>query len=238
MMFFILETKGIFININWRREVMSRVGVRIQEARNKKGIALKQLAKKLGVSEGFLSDVENGRKILNEDYIKRVEKVLDIDLNEDIFAQVDEPVENLKEIEKQTGINKQWEDAFSHILKKVPVYDINFKEIYDYKYLPIIDRKVEGFNPDKVAYITIPDDSMRGFRIQKGDIVMAIQNPEIVNNSIAVVEIDGKRVLRQIKRLDSSKALLISHSTDLRTETKDVKSINVIARCVKVEIEL
>lgn len=217
---------------------MSRVGVRIQEERNKKGIPLKQLAKKLGVSEGFLSDVENGRKILNEDYIKRVEKVLEINLNEDIFEQVDEPVENLKEVEKQGSINKQWEDAFSHILKKVPVYDINFKEIYDYRYLPIIDRKIEGFNPDKVAYITIPDDSMRGFRIQKGDRLMVIQNPEIVNNSIAVIEMDGKKALRQIKRLDSNKALLISHSTDLKTETRDVKSFNVIARCVKLEIEL
>lgn len=217
---------------------MSRVGVKIQDARNKKGIALKQLAKKLGVSESFLSDIENGRKILNEDYIRRIEKALDINLNDDVFTEVEEPVENLKEVEKSGTVNKQWEDAFSHILKKIPVYDINFKEIYDYKFLPIIDRKIEGYNPEKVAYITVPDDSMRGFRIHKGDKIMVFLNPEIVNNSISLVEIDGKRAIRQIKRLDSSKALVISHSNDLKTETRDVKSFNVIGRCIRLEVEL
>lgn len=222
---------------------MSRVGVKIQDARNKKGIPLKQLAKKLGVSEGFLSDVENGRKILSEDHIKRIEKVLNINLDDDIFSEVEEPVENLKvenlkQPEKSGTINKQWEDAFSHILKKIPVYDINFKEIYDYKFLPIIDRKIEGYNPEKVVYMVVPDDSMRGFRIHKGDKIMAFLNPEIVNNSIALVEIDGKRAIRQIKRLDSSKALVISHSNDLKTETRDVKSFNVIGRCMKLEVEL
>lgn len=217
---------------------MSRVGVKIQDARTKRGIPLKQLARKLGVSESFLTDVENGRKILNEDYIKRIEKVLDINLNEDIFIEVEEPIENIKEVEKTGTINKQWEDAFSHILKKIPVCDINLKEIYDYKFLPIIDRKIEGYNPEKVAYITVPDDSMRGFRIHKGDKIMLFINPEIVNNSIALVEVDGKRAIRQIKRLDSNKALVISHSNDLKTETRDVKSFNVIAKCIRLEVEL
>lgn len=217
---------------------MSRVGVRIQEARSKSGIPLKQLAKKLGVSETFLSDVENGRKILKEEHIRKIEKLLNLDLNESVFEEVEVPVENLKEVEKVGSINKQWEDAFSHILKKIPVYDISFKEIYDYKFLPIIDKKIEGYNSEKISYVVVPDDSMRGFRINKGDRIMIFQNPEIMNNSIAIVEIEGRRFIRQIKRLDSNKALIISHSNDLKTETRDVKSFNVIARCLKLEVEL
>jgi phage repressor protein C with HTH and peptisase S24 domain len=79
---------------------------------------------------------------------------------------------------------------------------------------------------------------MRGFRIQKGDKIIVYQNQEAMNNSIVLLEIDGKRYIRQIKRLDSSKILILSHSNDLKTETKDVKSINIIGRCIKLEVEL
>lgn len=217
---------------------MSRVGQKIQDARQRAGIPVKALAKKLGVSESFISDVEAGRKIINEDLIKRVEKVLQVDLNESIFDEVAEPVENFKEVELNKNVNKQWEDAFSHILKKVPVCDINLKEIFEYKYLPVMDKKIDGFNADKIVYIKVPDDSMRGFRIQKDDRIMIYENPEIINNSISLIEIDGRRCIRQLKRLDANKVLVISHSNDLKTETKDVKSFNVVGRCIKLEIEL
>jgi transcriptional regulator with XRE-family HTH domain len=218
---------------------MSRVGKRIQDARVRTGVSAKQLAKKLGVSETFIAEVEAGKKIINEDLIKRVEKALEINLDEDIFNEVVEPVENLKQTEAVPKVvNRQMEDAFSHILKKIPVCDIYFKEIYDYKYLPILDKKVEGFNGDKLAYIKVPDDSMRGFRIQKGDKIMVYQNPEVINNSIVLLESDGKRYIRQVKRLDANKVLIISHSNDLKTETRDVKSFNVVGRCIRLEIEL
>lgn len=217
---------------------VSRVGKRIQDARTRSGVSAKQLAKKLGVSESFINDVESGKRIINEDLIRRVEKTLDISLNEEILSEVDEPVENLKSIENLNIVNKQMEDAFAHILKKIPVCDIYFKEIFEYKYLPIIDKKVEGFNGEKITYVKAPDDSMRGFRIQRGDKLMVYQNPEVINNSIALIELDGKRCIRQIKRLDSNKVLVISHSNDIRTETKDVKAINVIGRCIRLEVEL
>lgn len=217
---------------------MSRVGERIREARNKTGLSTKQLAKKVGVAEGFIGDVEAGRKIINEDLIKRIEKVLGSSLSDDVFEEVTEPIENIKEPETSKVVNKQWEDAFSHILKKIPVCDINLREIFEYKYLPVMDRKIEGYGADKIVYIKAPDDSMRGFRIHRDDKLMVYQNSEIQNNSIAIIEIEGKRCIRQIKRLDSNKVLIISHSNELKTETRDVKSFNVIGRCVKLEVEM
>ena len=217
---------------------MSTVGKKIQNARSASGISVKQLAKNIGVSVGFLQDIESGRKILNEELIKKVEKTMNISLDEDVFDSTDGPVENLKETSINKNVNKQWEDAFSHILKKIPVCDINFKEIYEYRYLPIIDKKVDGYNPEKIKYIKAPDDSMRGFRIHKDDNLMIYENSEILNNSIELVEIDGKRCIRQLKRLDANKVLVISQSNELKTETHDVKSFTVIGRCLKLEIEM
>lgn len=217
---------------------MSRIGSRIGEARTKKGVSAKQLAKKLGVSESYINEIEIGKKIINESLIKKIEKVLEVNLDEEILVIVEEPVENLKRVESTNIVNKQMEDAFSHILKKLPVCDVNLREIYEYKYLPNIDKKIEGYNCDKLIYVKAPDDSMRGFRIQKNDKIMVYQNSEIVNNSIVIIDIEGKRSIRQIKRLDANKILLISHSNDLKTETIDVKSINIIGRCIKLEVDL
>ncbi|QCX33715.1 helix-turn-helix domain-containing protein [Caloramator sp. E03] len=217
---------------------MSRVGEKIQDARQKAGIPIKALAKKLGVSEGFIADVESGRRIINEELIKKIEKLLEVNLNEELFDEVQEPIENIKEVDENKFINKQWEDAFAHILKKIPVCSVNLKEIYGYVYLPVIEKKIEGYPSDKLFYIKVPDDSMRGFRIAKDDKVLVYETSEILSNSICLIDIDGKKCIRQIKRVDANKALIISHSNDLKTETKDVKSFTVIGRCIKLESEL
>jgi transcriptional regulator with XRE-family HTH domain len=233
---------------------MSRVGERIREERTKSGISAKELAKKLGLAESFVNDVEQGRKIVNENIINKIEKLFNTSLSEISFNEVSEPIENIKEavvnknmnktvnkeVSKEVSkeINKQWEDAFSNILKKIPVCDINLKEINGYKYLPVIDKKIEGYSADKIMFVKVEDDSMRGFRLQKDDTVMIYQNTELSNNSLLLLRGENKNVIRQVKRLDANKALIISHSNELKTETRDIKSLNILGRCVKVEIEL
>lgn len=217
---------------------MSRIGQRIREERTKAGISAKDFAKKLGIAESFVSDVELGKKIINENMIKKIEKLLNVTLSESGFGDVSEPVENIKEPVVSKNTNKQWEDAFSNVLKKVPVCDINMKEIYDYRYLPVFDKKIDGYSSDKVIFIKAADDSMRGFRIQKNDTIMVYQNSELVSNSLLLIKGEDKNVIRQVKRLDSNKALIISHSNEIKTETRDIKSIIVIGRCIKAEVEL
>jgi len=55
---------------------MNRLGAEIGRLRKELGITQKQLAKLVGVSEGFIIDVESGRRILNEDLIKKFSRVL------------------------------------------------------------------------------------------------------------------------------------------------------------------
>ncbi|MEL7598249.1 MAG: helix-turn-helix transcriptional regulator, partial [Clostridiaceae bacterium] len=45
---------------------MSRIGDKIKEVRLSSKLTEKQLAKKLGVAESFIKDVELGRKVANE----------------------------------------------------------------------------------------------------------------------------------------------------------------------------
>ena len=67
---------------------MSRIGEKIKNLRNKKGLTKKQLSKKLGVSESFINDIELGRKIINESLMSKLTKVLGEDLN-DLTLSID-----------------------------------------------------------------------------------------------------------------------------------------------------
>lgn len=217
---------------------MSRIGEKIKEERIKAGFSVKDFSKKLGIAESFVNEVEQGKKIINENMVKKIEKLLNTALSEVAFEDISEPVENIKEPIVSKNTNKQWEEAFSNILKKIPICDINLKEIYDYKYLPVIDKKIEGFSADKIIFIKTVDDSMRGYRIQKNDTVMIYQSPELISNALLLIKGEEKNIIRQVKRLDANKALIISHANEIKTETRDIKSIFVIGRCVKVEVEL
>ena len=55
---------------------MSRVGDRIKQVRESKGISQKQLGKKIGVAESFINEVEMGKKVLNEKFLEKISKVL------------------------------------------------------------------------------------------------------------------------------------------------------------------
>ncbi|NEZ47659.1 helix-turn-helix domain-containing protein [Clostridium niameyense] len=220
---------------------MSRVSEKIKEARNKKGLTQKQLAKKLGVSEKFISEVELGKRIINQNIMNRISKILGEDIN-DITMSFEEKI--LQESTKKTSnpnntkVKEVWNDALSSVLKSVPVYDYNLRNIITTKQLPIIGNKVEGLNHDKVIYLKIQDDDMIGFRIGKGDLAFSYITHEIENNGIFLIEIENERVIRQVKRLDSNKLLLINNKGELRTKTVNFKEVKIIAKLIKIEITL
>lgn len=225
---------------------MSRVGSKIKEARLSLKMTEKQLAKKLGVSESFIKEVESGRKVVSESVMDKISKVLGKDLNDitmSFEAQVFEETLNEKENKKENkknieAVNDIWNDAFSSVLKTIPIYGYDMNKALGMRQMPIINNKIEGYSKDKVLFLQIEEDDMIGFRISKGDIAFGHITHEVENNAICLIEHGDKRCIRQIKRLDSSKLLLISNSNTLRTETAGVKDIKVLVRLDRVEIKL
>ena len=230
---------------------MSTVGERIKQGRNAKGMTQKQLAKKLGVAEGYINDVENGRKVVEEKFIERVGKVLGGDLSEmtTLFDSI--AYEERKAAEASTRsqgtvknnkvketINEVWNDAFSSVLKSVGIYNYDLNKPIGKKELPVISNKIEGYAQDKVLYLKIENDDLLGFRICEGDLALANLTSEIESNKIYLIDINGERVIRQLKKLDSNKVLIISNKNMVRTETAHPKDIKVIAKLNRLEIEL
>ncbi|ELC8454043.1 helix-turn-helix domain-containing protein [Clostridium perfringens] len=223
---------------------MSRVGERIKEAREKSGMTQKALAKKLGVAEKFVNEVETGRKIINESLISKVSKVLNTDLNDINMVVTDEELQKELKAEKQVRqrkpaeVNEVWNQAFGSVLKNVLIYDYSLAQVKGYKQLATASNKIDGHTANKVFYLKIENNDMTGYRIQENDLALCYSIKEIENNSICLVEFNGKRVIRQIKKLDNVKALLISNNGSMRTETANIKEVKAIAKLYRIEFDL
>lgn len=230
---------------------MSRIGQEINKVRLKKGKTPKQLAKALGVSESFVLDIESGKKIVSDDMIGRISKALDFELgpiglfaSDDKFAPSTGNNDSVRLVKKVVSVatnepvQQVWDDAFGNILKTVPVYGYKMDKIIDKKLLPIEKNKVEGYAKEKVFYLNIEDTDMAGFRIFKGDRAFGVLENQIDKDGIFLIEYNGERAVRQVKKLQGDKLLLVYNRGTLITETVSTKEIKTVARLVKLEVIL
>lgn len=238
---------------------MSRLGDLILLERTRQKLTRKQVAKKCGISEGYLKDVEEGRRIIQDDQARRILRTLgtsqrneaEFSLDE-IAATVDlgtlapkpapvpkpqpkpEPAAKPVSPEEQSGI---WLDALSSVLKPVPIMNAGWIQV-GRRMTPIQDGKIEGAKPDRVVYFEAPDDSMRAMRIEKGDLVLVVPQSLPVDGAIMLVEYGAHRCLRRIKLLGNSNILLQSGDRALDAEAISISEIKLVGRAVRVEFSL
>lgn len=240
---------------------MSRLGDLLRTERLRRKMTLKQVAKLGGVSEGYLKDVEEGKRIIADDQARRILKKIGLkEHNEEGFtlddiaatvdletavpkkAEVKPPTkavpENQAVYESQTSVTGGiWLDALTSVMKRVPVYNAVLKEV-DHRLLPILDGRIEGAAPDKVFYLRAPDDSMRGFRILKDDICLIVPSGSPIDGAVMLVEHNQHRYLRKVKKLDALNVLLQSYDREYGAETCALPEVNILGRVVKVEFSL
>ena len=238
---------------------MSRLGDLILLERTRQKLTRKQVARKCGVSEGYIKDVEEGRRIIQDDQARRILKTLgtsqkneaEVSLDE-IAATVDlgtlapakptpqpkadppKPVSKPVSAEEQSGI---WLDALSSVLQPVPVMNAGWIQVAR-RMVPIQDGKIEGAKPERVVYFQAPDDSMRAMRIEKGDLVLVVPQALPVDGAIMLVEYGAHRCLRRIRLLGDSKILLQSGDRELDAQAMHINELKLVGRAVRIEIAL
>ena len=239
---------------------MSRLGDLLKTERLRRKMTLKQVARLGGVSEGYIKDVEEGKRIIADDQARRILKKMGLEEHneqgftlDDIASAVDletvdvrkavpqEPIpkkETEKVAQSETPVEGSiWLDALSSVMKRVPVYNAVMKEV-DHRLLPILGGKIEGAAPDKVFYLSAPDDSLRGFRTHREDLCLVVPCNSPVDGAVMLVEHNTHRYLRKIKKIDAMTLLLQSYDREFASETCALPEINFIGRVVRVEFSL
>ena len=243
---------------------MSRLGDLIRTERVRQKLSPKQVAKKCGVSESYLLAVEAGTRIIADDQARRILKAIGLKNQteaeftlDDIASTVDlvqvqpkmaaaaaaarKPEKKEAEVvatSLEEGVaGSVWLDALQSVLKRVPVMNAVMKPV-SYRLVPVENGRIEGANPEKVFFYLAPDDSMRGFRIHRGDIVLTVPANSPVDGAIMLLNYNEHRYLRKIKVLDDRTVMLQSYDREYEAETVPVNEIGFLSRCVKVTFEL
>ena len=242
---------------------MSRLGDLIRLERTRQGLTHKQVARKCGVSDKYLMEVEAGTRIIADDQARRILKTMGMQEHteadfslDDIAATVDlqSAIPNLgkaPEPAKKAAPEKEapvaeagtpvagsiWLDALSGVLKHVPIYNAVMKEV-GHRLLPITNGKIEGAAPDKVYYFKAPDNELRGFRVQQGDLLLVVPAQAAVDGAIMLLQTPQGRVLRKVKRVNDYQAMLQKYENSCESEIKNYNEITFVGRCVRLEAEL
>ncbi len=240
---------------------MSRLGDLIRTERIRRNMTTKQVAKKCGVAESYLQAVEAGTRIIQDEQARRILRTIgltehheadftldDIASTVDLSAAVPNVQERIapvarKEPEQETVAasacesSSIWLDALSSVMKRVPIYNGVMKEV-GHRLLPVTDGKIEDAKAEKVFYFRAPDDSMRGFRICRDDDVFVVPSQSPIDDAIMVVELDGHRMIRKIKKLDAVHLLLQSFDSQYKADSVLLCDVMIVGRCTRVEITL
>jgi transcriptional regulator with XRE-family HTH domain len=78
--------------------ITKTLGQRIRQLREAKDLSLRELARKVGVSAAFLSDVELGRRFPSPNLLAETAKALDVTYDELKAYDARPPIEDLKRI--------------------------------------------------------------------------------------------------------------------------------------------
>jgi transcriptional regulator with XRE-family HTH domain len=78
------------------------LGQRIRELREERDVSLRELAKKLGVSAAFLSDIELGRRYPSEENLKDLARMLGVSFDNLKAHDTRPPIEEMKVFRRLT----------------------------------------------------------------------------------------------------------------------------------------
>lgn len=226
--------------------MMNRLATKIKEARLKAGLTEMQLAKKCGLSASYIIQVESGKKIINEQSADKILKALGekaelltaTSVKEEPPAKPKVAAKPVQPASYNVQPTEQWASALAGVLKKFPVYDCNTNKVVSYKELPIIGKKIEGHNPDKIMFVKASNNDMETLRIMMGDVITVSITKEIQNNNIYIFEMGNKKLIRKLRKESNNKVALLRGIKGEEPVVMDLKKIKLIGKCIKVEFGL
>jgi transcriptional regulator with XRE-family HTH domain len=229
---------------------MARVGEELKKSRLDAGFTVKQVAKKLGVTESFVNDVEMGRKVISEDIMNRFSKVLNKNIATMGLGSLEEAahtetVERTKETIKKevyvapkTPVNELWNQAFGENIKNVPVFDYGMKNPLAHRSHVVENKKIDGHPMDKVVMLQVENDDLKGYRIQKGDLVTGVEVKDIQGTAVMLISLKGKNILRKVRNLNNGTVELLTFNESQQSLIVPLKEIRTLLKLYKAEIRL
>lgn len=241
---------------------MSIIGTNIKKIRLKQNLTAKQLAKKCGISEAALIEIEDGKKVPTTQLTKLITKGLGVNIDaiepsyfSDYFDETPENKEaapshaarvtNSRLAEPKQSSANTLSDALSKAVKKIPVLNkitagkqIPFEgDIIDNKFEPVFQGKANNVAGDEFIYYMASDNSMQGARVMKGDLALVFLTESIRDKDIVLFSYKNNTYMRRYKSADNL-AVLFPENPDYETFVADKKDLRIIGKILRVEFKI
>lgn len=231
---------------------MNPIAEKIRGLRLKSGMSEKELAKKCGLSPSYITQIESGKKIINETAAASILKAFGETVETALGNYMDDsqeappapkPQKPAAQMSKpaapvtQVEVNDQWAGALSGIIKKFPIVDMRTGKSVGEKELPVLNKKIEGIPWEKLAFYQTADDEAESFRIHSKCVLWVNLMDQMQSDAVYLIERGGKK---QICRLKKEYGQLLVHKKpkDLHPEACDPKSVKIVGQCLRVEFQL
>lgn len=245
---------------------MSRLGDEVARMRMAKGLSQKQLARQAGVAETYIQEVESGKRVMNDQLATRISKLLDGHFGSEAPEMVETapprpaprplsavrptaPARPSGQVVYTTDTqdsgksaagteSKVWTEAFSQMLRDVPVFDPAMRKQTATRTMAVVSGKVEEQPKDKVFWLEVADNDMIGYRIQRTDLVFGVQTPVLTEDGYYFLEWNGQRAIRQLKAIPGGMVQISCHKGAPVRETVPANMIQILGRILRVEVRL
>jgi len=226
---------------------MSRIGDNILQARLKQGITPKQLARKAGISESMLLDIEGGRRISSDKVTAQLYKALgirqEVSLDNDMAQVIPAPEKPKPKPAASKAAARPavvgapasaaWSGAIANLIAGIPVEHMDGSAAGNHSMI-LQDGKIYGYSPAKVLWVICADISMLGYGIHKGSSCLILPERDAVSAGLMLIERDGQRAIRHVSR--SGNVLQVtSFERRKSTETLSVSDVKILGRVKIIE---
>lgn len=172
-------------------------GKYIRRLRNRRGLTTRQLELYSGVSNSYISLLENGKRgIPSPNILKQLHRHLGV---------------SYEEIMEKAGYISDTKITPEHPFKipligKIPAGTPILAEEYIEEYITV--PSFDSYRIDELFALRVDGDSMIGARIYPGDIVIVRAQQVVENGEIAVVNVDGENAtLKRVRYIDGNMML-------------------------------
>lgn len=188
-----------------------QIGDRIREARQARGISMRQLAREVGIDHSHLSKIENGRDTIGRKSLLRIAEALGMDAD---LA--------LGEAGRQTMPFR----VLGDIAAGVPIEAIEDVETFDLS---------KEFDPHTHFLLRVKGDSMIQDGINDGDLAIVRHVDTADTGDTVVAIVDGEATLKRLKKNRQTVLLIPANDSmaPMKYPADDVEIRGVLAGVIR-----
>ena len=86
-----------------------------------------------------------------------------------------------------------------------------------------------------MVYYRVPDDSLRGFRVHAGDLLLTVPESRAQDGALMLVEYKGQRMVRKLLKMDGMRIQMQAFDREFEAVIAPAPEVRVLGRCVKLQ---